>query len=389
MIRQFAQSAGARFAGPRSVCRNFVFIAALAGLTLPASVASAQEQVPPAPPAPVPSAPPAAPKPSPSKPYTVPSAPAPAEAPAFPKPDPKNFNATSPTKGEVDAFLHASWGYDTNRVWEVAAIMKTPVAGVSKVVVFVGDKMGKQKPSALAFFTMPDGKHLIAGDQVIDFGADPYAAYRAQIEQRANGPYRGSASKKLELVEFADFQCPVCKEAQPNMEKLVTDFPQARVVFQFYPLEKIHPEALNSAKYGYCVNKLGGSKAFFEFSSAVFAGQQGLSTPDGAIMTLNSSALKAGVDPKKVAACVALPATAADIDASVKLAQDLQIFQTPMLVVNGREVPANAPYATLKKIIEYQAKLDGVQLDTASAATPAPAPAPAAKTAEAAAPAGK
>ena len=176
MIRQFAQSAGARFAGPRSVCRNFVFIAALAGLTLPASVASAQEQVPPAPPAPVPSAPPAAPKPSPSKPYTVPSAPAPAEAPAFPKPDPKNFTATSPTKAEVDAFLHASWGYDTNRVWEVAAIMKTPVAGVSKVVVFVGDKMGKQKPSALAFFTMPDGKHLIAGDQAIDFGADPYAA---------------------------------------------------------------------------------------------------------------------------------------------------------------------------------------------------------------------
>jgi len=58
-------------------------------------------------------------------------------------------------------------------------------------------------------------------------------------------------------------------------------------------------------------------------------------------------------------------------------------------VVNGREVPANAPYATLKKIIEYQAKLDGVQLDTASAATPAPAPAPAAKPAEAAVPAGK
>jgi hypothetical protein len=30
-------------------------------------------------------------------------------------------------------------------------------------------------------------------------------------------------------------------------------------------------------------------------------------------------------------------------------------------VINGREVPANAPYETLKEIIEFQAKQDGVQ----------------------------
>ena len=34
--------------------------------------------------------------------------------------------------------------------------------------------------------------------------------------------------------------------------------------------------------------------------------------------------------------------------------------QTPVLMVNGREVPANIPYETLKKIVEFQAKLDGV-----------------------------
>jgi hypothetical protein len=28
--------------------------------------------------------------------------------------------------------------------------------------------------------------------------------------------------------------------------------------------------------------------------------------------------------------------------------------------VNGRQVPANAPYETLKQIIEYQEKLDGI-----------------------------
>ncbi len=374
MTRLFAHPAGTRFAGFRSAPGKSAMIAALAAFLLPASQAWAQKQVPPAPAAPTPQAAPAAPA-APATTQAIPSAPAPSAAPVFPKPDPKNFTASSPTKETVDAFLHTSWGYDPNRIWQVQAILKTPVEGVSKVVVFVGDKTGKMKPSALSFFTMPDGKHIIAGDQVIDFGAHPYTDYRTQVEQRANGPYRGSASKNLEMVEFADFECPHCREAQANMDELAHDFPQAHIVFQFYPLESIHPEAKNAAEYGYCVNKLGGSEAFFKFASAVFEGQQGLLTPDGATLTLNSSVIKAGLDPKQVAACVALPTTASDIADSVKLAQDLNIFETPMLVVNGREIPPTIPYDTLKKIVEYQAKLDGVPLESASTASAPDAPA--------------
>ncbi|MGH9588982.1 MAG: DsbA family protein [Terracidiphilus sp.] len=365
MIRSFANRAGVRFAGLRTAPGSFVLIAAMAAFSLSATQCLAQKEVPPAPAA---NAPRSAPAPAESAPQAVPPAPAPSAPPAFPKPEAKNFTATSPTKETVDAFLHASWGYDANRVWQVQAILKTPVEGVSKVVVFVGDKTGKMKPSALAFFTMPDGKHIIAGDQVVDFGSNPYADYRTKVEQRANGPFRGSDSKTFELVEFADFECPHCKEAQANMDKLAADFPQAHIVFQFYPLESIHPEAKSAAEYGYCVNKLGGSKAFFQFASAVFDGQQSLTTADGATLTLNSSTIKAGLDPKKVAACAALPTTGADIESSVKLAQDLNIFETPMLVVNGREIPPTIPYNTLKQIVEYQAKLDGVPIESASTA---------------------
>src|SRR5471032_2435567 len=54
----------------------------------------------------------------------------------FPKVEQKNFTADSPTTAEVDSFLKAMWGYDENRVWEVAAILKTPAPGVARVVVF-------------------------------------------------------------------------------------------------------------------------------------------------------------------------------------------------------------------------------------------------------------
>lgn len=288
------------------------------------------------------------------------SAPTPTAAPEFPKPDPANFTASSPTKDQVNGFLQASWGYDQNRVWQVQAILKTQVAGVSKVVIYTGDKSGKQQPTAISFFTLPDGQHLIAGDAILAFGDHPFAPDRAILQERADGPYRNASAKDLELVEFADFQCPHCKEAQANMDKLVADFPKARIVYQFFPLTNIHPEAERSAEYGACVAKLGGSTAFFQFASAVFDGQDGLSTPDGATLTLNSAVTKAGLDLGKVAACAGTPETKANVDASVKLATDLGINEVPTLMVNGRPVPATISYDTLKQIIEFQAKLDGV-----------------------------
>ncbi|HEX3893016.1 MAG TPA: thioredoxin domain-containing protein [Terracidiphilus sp.] len=322
---------------------RFAGAGALAAFPLLISLAHAQQQVPAAPP------------------QDAATPTAPTATPTFPKPDPANFTATAPTKEQVSSFLQASWGYDSNRLWQVQAILKTPSEGISKVIVLVGDKSGKQKTGALAFFALPDGKHIIAGDDVLPFGEHPYADNRSQLQQSADGPYRGAAAKDLELVEFADFQCPHCKEAQANMDKLATDFPKARIVFQNYPLAAIHPASVKAAQYGVCVTKLGGSSAFFQFASAVFDGQEGLASADGAALTLNSAVTKAGLDPAKVAACATEPATAAQVEASVKLAQAMNINQTPTLMVNGRQVPIGGmPYETIKEIVEYQAKLDGI-----------------------------
>jgi protein-disulfide isomerase len=120
---------------------------------------------------------------------------------------------------------------------------------------------------------------------------------------------------------------------------------------------------MQAAEYGLCVNKMGGSTAFFQFAAAVFDGQDGLATPDGAALTLNSAVIKAGLDPVKVATCAATPEIKASVDASVKLGTDEGVTAVPTLVVNGREIPiGQVPYDFLKKIIVFQAKLDGVSL---------------------------
>jgi protein-disulfide isomerase len=286
----------------------------------------------------------------------VPAAPAQtgdaADGPVFPKPDAADFTADSPTKDQVLAFLQATWGYDPTRVYQVQRILKTAVPGVSTVVVLVGAK-GHKESGALEFFAMPDGKHIIVANEILPFGPRPFDENRSTLAKRADGPSMGSASKDLEIVEFADFQCPHCKDAQPTIQKIVTDFPNAHFVYQSFPLPQ-HSQAFRAAAYGACVAKLGGDKAFFDYASAVFDGQAGLTTDDAATLTLNSAVTKAGQSPEAVEACSKTPATKAAIEADIKLAKDLDINQTPSLAINGRIIPlGQVEYDQLKQMISF------------------------------------
>lgn len=297
----------------------------------------------------VPSAPPAAP---------TPQASATAPANPFPPVNPKNFTADSPSVDEVNGFLKALWGYDTNRVWQVEGILKTPAPGVAKVAVLVGDKRAPGKVSPLIFFTTPDGKHAIA-ENVMDFGVKPFAEARKTLQERADGPAKGAKSSDLLVVEFADLQCDRCKDAQDRMSSLEQDFPQARIVFEDAPAPN-HPYAERAALDGVCVRKTKGDAAFFSYVQAVYAKQAGL-TPASADETLKTAIAAAGADPAAVATCAALPETKAKVDATVKLAQDLGAVQVPMIAVNGHFIAIDSvPYETLKQIIAFQAGQDGI-----------------------------
>ena len=282
-----------------------------------------------------------------------------AAAPMFAAPNPANFTADKPTTAEVDAFLKATWGYNSDLAWEVEQISKTPVAGVAKVVVAIGQKSNPSQVGSLVFFTMPDGEHIISQDDIVPFGVHPFEEHRKLLAAEANGPARGSTSKDLLLVEFADFQCPHCKDAQPTMDNLAKDFPKARIVFQNYPLPQ-HSEAGKAAAYGVCVRQAGGDATFFKFADGVFANQAAL-TPEGSTEALNKAVSDVGLDPAKISACAASPVGVDGVKNSMALVHKLDVRETPTLYINGRGVPiGGVPYDQLKSIITYQAQQDGV-----------------------------
>ena len=285
----------------------------------------------------------------------------------LPPANPRLFTAKSPTLDAVNGFLHTVWGYDANRLYRVMAIEPTQAPGVTRVVVFVTQKNAPDaKVQSATFFVTPDGNFAIGdGAIIVPFGAAPFAALRNTLREQATGASRGAPSKDLELVEFADLQCPHCKDAQSVMDQLAQDFPKAHIVFQLFPLIDIHPSAFKAAAYGACVQAQS-NDAFFPFASAVFDTQDGL-TPQTDDTLLKAAVRRANLDADAIAKCASSPTTIAQVNAEIKLANDAGINETPTLVVNGRPLPLmSIPYDTLKTLIQYQATLDGVD----SGATP-------------------
>lgn len=81
----------------------------------------------------------------------------------------------------------------------------------------------------------------------------------------------GPANAKVVLVEYGDFECPNCKQAAPAVEILLERF-GGRVAFAFrhYPLQEVHPHALQAAEAAECA---GSQDKFWEMYELLFDNQ--------------------------------------------------------------------------------------------------------------------
>src|SRR5260370_40771703 len=153
-----------------------------------------------------------------------------------------------PSEATVDSFLQQTFGYEHGLSWKISSIKPAPVPGVAEVVVVIASPQGQQ---LTRFFVTADGGHAVVGD-IIPFGATPFEAAKTALEKGITGPERGPKDAPVTIVEFGDLQGPACKTAQPTIEALLAAEPNARFVFQNFPLE-MHNSAANVPAYPDCV----------------------------------------------------------------------------------------------------------------------------------------
>ena len=252
-----------------------------------------------------------------------------------------------PTDDEVEIYMKRNFGYDPAIIWKVLEIKESPVPGLAEIVV----SMNKGEPFHFYFAA---GQQIAIIGQVLPFGPNPFASAREKL-RGATGPSKGGENAPIQIVEFSDLECPHCKAAQPIAEKLMTDFPQVRFVFQQYPLPaSMHPWALKAAEYADCAAQTD-KAAFWKYIDAIFDAQGGiaLATADDKLKELATSS---GLDGEKIAACAAKPETEARVNKSHELGDALGVSQTPTVFVNGRMVLglSGIPYDNLKTLVQFE-----------------------------------
>src|SRR3989344_6324375 len=92
----------------------------------------------------------------------------------------------------------------------------------------------------------------------------------------ADDPSKGDPEAKVIVVEFGDFQCPFCKQAEPILRQVLDKYgQQIYFIYRDYPITSTHPEALAAAEAANCAAAQG---QFWEYKEQLFARQDELSS---------------------------------------------------------------------------------------------------------------
>jgi len=279
-------------------------------------------------------------------------------APASPKkpptPAPPKSAGTSvkqPSMEELNGFMQHMFGYDSTVKWKIESVKPSDVPGVTEVVITFGEPVQQRTP----FYVASDLQHAFIGE-IIPFGADPFAPARRKLAEEAKGPGKGAPDAPVEIVEFSDFQCPHCKRAWPKIEQLMSQSPNARLVFENFPLSNIHKWADRAAGYADCIARKSPDQ-FWKFAQEVFDQQEQINEQN-TVDKLNAIATDSGADAAATATCADSTETKVRVNQQYQLGVSLGVTGTPTLFLNGRKIANvnDTPIEIMKEMVDFEAQ---------------------------------
>jgi protein-disulfide isomerase len=172
---------------------------------------------------------------------------------------------------------------------------------------------------------------------------DPNKIYQIPL---GDSTIRGPKDARVTLIEFSDFQCPFCAQTTPLIDQVMAAYPKdLRFVYKQFPLEQIHPNALNAAKASIAARNQG---KFWEMHDELFKISRDLS-----LEAIRAKAQLIGLDMKRFDADLASPATEKAIRDDLALGRSVDVQGTPTLFLNGKRV-MNRSLDGLKAMIDEE-----------------------------------
>jgi protein-disulfide isomerase len=145
-------------------------------------------------------------------------------------------------------------------------------------------------------------------------------------------------------VEYGDFECPYCGQAEPSVRELLRDFGEVRYVWRHLPLTDVHPHAQLAAEAAEAAARQG---AFWEMHDLLLDHQDALTGRD-----LIGHARSLGLDVPRFAADLRSHAGADHVAEDVDSADLSSVSGTPTFFVNGKRHYGAYDIETLSKAVK-------------------------------------
>ena len=248
-----------------------------------------------------------------------------------PPPSPSNNASPAAIQKTIEAYLRNLYAFGPDIKVTVGTPKPSELPGLLQTSIDV--KIGENVQS-VTFYVSKDGKYLVRGE-LSDLTKDPNAENRAKLDLK-NAPSFGDPNAPITMVEFSDFECPVCRSLHDVLRGMLVNYPQVRLVFKDFAIEQVHPWARSAAIAGRCAYDQD-PKAFWKLYDLIYDNQDVISAENSyAKLTDYASQISLNADTFK--SCMASPAAAAAVDASRANALALDVNSTPTLFINGRRV---------------------------------------------------
>lgn len=167
------------------------------------------------------------------------------------------------------------------------------------------------------------------------------ASNREAIEAPFAGAWAGAKDGDVVLIEFFDFNCPYCRQSSADVDRLLKEDPNIKIVFRDMPV--LGPESERFALASLSAAQQNRYRAFYQ---AVFAGQGGLSQ-ERLIRTTRAAGLNEG----KVAAALSSKELQAEVEKNLSLGRALGLTGTPSYVVGNKILSGAVGYDALKEAV--------------------------------------
>ena len=174
---------------------------------------------------------------------------------------------------------------------------------------------------------------------------------KVDIKPLDNTPYVGHEDAPITMIEFADFQCPYCKQFQENTfsrfkEKYI-DSGKVKFYFQNYPF--LGEESFSAAEAAKCAQD---QNVFWEFHDTLYKSQTGENIGDFTNDKLKVLASKLKLNTNDFNACLDSSKYKQAVQDEYAFGLNYGVDSTPTLFINGYRYSGALPLYKLDQAIQ-------------------------------------